>query len=683
MSNEDNGILPPPTDPSALKSILNPIHSEGATPSSTVPEPPKSPQPEPAAMTITTESAPVENQSTPAPPPIGESTLPSNGDTSLPPLPIDAPVPPSPKAADEPPPTLPEGAIPPAVSTPSVITDGLATPALEIAQPTVASEPSVAPATVEPIPESTLAPTPAPEVPAQASVTPHPEPSAPAPAQASELAPPPPPPASQLETAPAPNESAPSGVIEPAPTPAESAPAPATSTSQLPTVPPSDAMDIDQPEPSPAASLKRAGDDLEGREEKRTRDEAVAEAAPPAAEPVPAAQAPAPAPAPTPAPAQVPGLIGTVPVVVPPPPVAAGPTTPLTLTQHKHMLSCVRSLKKNKDAVYFLEPVDPIRFGIPHYPDIITKPMDLGTVETKLIVSDPRGPPKDKSKMGKWDQSKGKYNSVSDVVLDIRQIFWNTSRFNGSEHMVTQSALRLDGVLAKMLNNMPAEVSLQLIGKIVELTYQPVFAAPAAPSPAAGPSSHARRPSVSHPPAIRRTSETTDRPKREIHPPPSKDLAYADAPRKPKRRSDPQLQWALKTIKAFESTNKTYDIVSPFLFPVESLLTTFADYASVIKKPIDLHIIKQRLTDGEYDDISQVDGDMRLMFANALKYNAAQDPVAIAANQFQQLWTEKLRSVPPKYVSRDSSEDPIGGDIEYDSEDEHGEFYSSTYMFAF
>lgn len=87
--------------------------------------------------------------------------------------------------------------------------------------------------------------------------------------------------------------------------------------------------------------------------------------------------------------------------------------------------------------------------------------MDFGTVETKLIVSDPRGPPKDKSKMGKWDQSKGKYNSVSDVVLDIRQIFWNTSRFNGSEHMVTQAALRLDGVLVKMLNNMPAEVSQQ------------------------------------------------------------------------------------------------------------------------------------------------------------------------------------------------------------------------------
>lgn len=92
---------------------------------------------------------------------------------------------------------------------------------------------------------------------------------------------------------------------------------------------------------------------------------------------------------------------------------------------------------------------------------------------------------------------------------------------------------------------------------------------------------------------------------------------------------------------------------------------------------MDLLIIKQRLTDGEYDDISQVDSDMRLMFSNALKYNPAQDPVAIAATQFQQLWAEKLRSVPSKHVSRDSSEDPIGGTPDYDSEDEHGMFILS------
>jgi bromodomain-containing factor 1 len=455
MSNEDNGV--PPAEPSALKSLLNPIASEGATPSSTVPEAPKSPQQDPGPIT---QGAPVEYQSVPPP---------ANGDNSLPPLPTDAPVPPSPKAADEPPPVLPEGAIPPIVSTPSVFT--VETPALEA--PSAVAEPTPAP--------EVAAPAPAPEVAPPVESAPAP-PAESAPAPPAESAPGPPP-AALLETAPAPNEPpAPAGVIEPAPTPAE----PAAQASAIPT---SDAMDVDQPETSPAGSLKRSGEDLEGREEKRTRDDEVVPEAPqapvlasaPAPAPAPPAEAPAPqtqaqpmaeAPAPA-APAQAPPApvsqshiivpgVGTVPVVIPPPPVASGPTTPLTLTQHKHMLSCIRSLKKNKDAALFLEPVNPVLFGIPHYPDIIKNPMDLGTVETKLIVSDPRGPPKDKSKMGKWDQSKGKYNSVADVSLDVRQIFWNTARFNGMDHVVTQAATRLDAVFAKMIANIPAEVSFTL-----------------------------------------------------------------------------------------------------------------------------------------------------------------------------------------------------------------------------
>lgn len=39
---------------------------------------------------------------------------------------------------------------------------------------------------------------------------------------------------------------------------------------------------------------------------------------------------------------------------------------------------------KQKGAHWFHEPVDPVKFGIMDYFDIITKPMDLGTVKKKL-----------------------------------------------------------------------------------------------------------------------------------------------------------------------------------------------------------------------------------------------------------------------------------------------------------
>jgi bromodomain-containing factor 1 len=122
------------------------------------------------------------------------------------------------------------------------------------------------------------------------------------------------------------------------------------------------------------------------------------------------------------------------------------------------LLQSVRTLKKAKDAVNFLEPVNVVLFNIPHYAQIITKPMDLGTVEHKLLASDPRGPPKDKSKLAKWDESKGTYKSVSEVVADVRQIWENTRKFNGPAHVVSQMASKLDDMFERQLKNLPAEV---------------------------------------------------------------------------------------------------------------------------------------------------------------------------------------------------------------------------------
>lgn len=42
------------------------------------------------------------------------------------------------------------------------------------------------------------------------------------------------------------------------------------------------------------------------------------------------------------------------------------------------------ALKKNKNSWPFLDPVDPIALGIPHYPEIVKQPMDLATVTANL-----------------------------------------------------------------------------------------------------------------------------------------------------------------------------------------------------------------------------------------------------------------------------------------------------------
>ena len=52
--------------------------------------------------------------------------------------------------------------------------------------------------------------------------------------------------------------------------------------------------------------------------------------------------------------------------------------------QQKFLSALLRQVKKPKDALPFLQPVDPVKLNIPRYFDIITRPMDISTIEKKL-----------------------------------------------------------------------------------------------------------------------------------------------------------------------------------------------------------------------------------------------------------------------------------------------------------
>ncbi|OCF33062.1 bromodomain-containing factor 1, partial [Kwoniella heveanensis BCC8398] len=624
------------------KPLLNPLQSEASAPASTAVEPPRSPNPANPATddqgnTVTegvnghlqpaAASSSAGPSATPTPAPVTSASVVEQEEPSRSPLPPDATVPPTPRAEDEAPPPLPAGAIPSAVPTPSVIT----TEDLEKQGGILGVEAS-------------SLPTPAPEEPA--SVAPSPVAASAPVAEVAE-------PKQEQETAGDPMDVDAKGEEEAA-------------------VPESSGLQASASD----GSLKRAGESLEpGREEKRMKEESPAvndaAAVPPTAGPVtqatstpaPAASSSTPLP-PANSQAAEPSVASPAPPADAPPPAwlsyqppaprPSGPTTPLTQHQHKHLLNAVRGLKKRTpDAAFFTQPVDTVLFNIPHYPQIIETPMDLGTVETKLIVSDPRGPPKDKSKMAKWDTSKGVYTSYSEVVTDVRTIWENSRKFNGKEHGVTQAADRLDSAFETALSKIPPEPT-----PVVATPPTPV-APPPAPAAAAGPS--ARRASISQPPVIRRSSDDA-RPKREIHPPPSKDLAYeetAGAARKPKRRNDPQLQWANRTIKALETSQKFYTTVQPFLYPVEQIIEQLPDYGKFIKRPIDLNHITEKLAASVYEEFQQVDDDIRLMISNAMKFNPPGHEVNTAANHFLQIWEEKLKGLPAKQEARDSSEDPL------------------------
>jgi hypothetical protein len=86
-----------------------------------------------------------------------------------------------------------------------------------------------------------------------------------------------------------------------------------------------------------------------------------------------------------------------------------------------------------------------------------------------------------------------------------------------------------------------------------------------------------RRPSTSVPVIRRSEAEQIGRPKREIHPPPPKDLPYADAPRKNRKgkkvKDDgtaEQLKYCGKILQELHR-KQHYPIASPFYEPVGTL----------------------------------------------------------------------------------------------------------------
>ncbi|KAI0670108.1 Bromodomain-containing protein [Trametes maxima] len=353
------------------------------------------------------------------------------------------------------------------------------------------------------------------------------------------------------------------------------------------------------------------------------------------------------------------------------------PSSPLTLStaQWRFCLSTVRTLKRMKDAGPFLTPVDPIALGVPHYPTIIKHPMDFSTIERKLTASNPTKPDP--------NPVNPRYSSADAFVSDIRLIFSNCLTFNGPEHPVTHMGKRVEAVFDKQVKQMPPPEEVRPtkpLGTARSNVAQPKPPAPKKvatppPPPVTQPKKAARRPSTTVP-VIRRNDETAgaSRPKREIHPPPPKDLPYAESARKSRKAKGPKDAHVAEQLKFCEKMWKDlhqkqhYTIANPFYEPVDPLKMGIPEYPKVIKKPMDLSTMKKKLEGGEYSTAEKFRDDFRLMIKNCLTFNPPGNPVHEAGKALQQLFDEKWKNLPtPRTYEASDEEDE---DEDMDSEDE-------------
>lgn len=89
---------------------------------------------------------------------------------------------------------------------------------------------------------------------------------------------------------------------------------------------------------------------------------------------------------------------------------------------------------KSKGGYYFHEPVDPAKYGIDDYFDIITEPMDFGTIKRKLTHN--------------------VYSEINEFIRDMNLVFSNCIKYNGTENLISKYAIEIRNLFEENMKQM-------------------------------------------------------------------------------------------------------------------------------------------------------------------------------------------------------------------------------------
>lgn len=349
--------------------------------------------------------------------------------------------------------------------------------------------------------------------------------------------------------------------------------------------------------------------------------------------------------------------------------------TPVTKPQHKFMLRIVSNIKRTNDAAPFGKPVDIVALNIPNYPSIVSKPMDLRTMEEKL--------------------KSNQYPTVAAYAEDFNLIVQNSIAFNGLDHVVTKNAQNIKASFDKQMANLPGpevaeptpadkkkKAPASVTPKVAPSRRESRSSLPGSarsPVTAASPTTFALGPQGV--PLIRRDSTVGDgRPKREIHPPAPRDLPYANQkPKKKKYQSELKFcQYVMNELLKPKYQHYAF----PFLVPVDPVALNIPHYHKLIKHPMDLGTVGSKLSHGQYENAKEFEADIRLIFQNCYKFNPASDPVHGMGKSLEavldEIWAEKARWIDANTPgsgpqSLGSTPEPDDEEDEEDEDDEEEE----------
>jgi bromodomain-containing factor 1 len=342
---------------------------------------------------------------------------------------------------------------------------------------------------------------------------------------------------------------------------------------------------------------------------------------------------------------------------------------PLTQYQIKELAKALRSVKSTHDGKNFRGAAVELWPAIKElYLSKIDNPIDLSKIEQRLKA--------------------GHYKTMSDYIKDLDLLYDNCVTFNGPDHDVTKSA-------TTVRNNLLSKIPSRDPPKVEKKKKRPPPAAPSAahraiperrlsrgphtglagtPATAGAAQTFAVDPNGT--PLIRRDStKTTDggRPKREIHPPKSKDLVYAA---RPKKKFATELKFCENVLNEIKRP-KYINLSAAFAVPVDPVALGIPDYFKIIKNPMDLSLITEKLNNGQYQSAKEFEADMRLMFRNCYKFNPPGTPVHIMGRELEAVfdaeWQRKAQYIADHTVSNAASPESSAESAEEESEEEEPE----------
>lgn len=135
------------------------------------------------------------------------------------------------------------------------------------------------------------------------------------------------------------------------------------------------------------------------------------------------------------------------------------------------------------------------------------------------------------------------------------------------------------------------------------------------------------------------------RPKREIHPPPSKDYPETLTKKRNPYAHSTEMKFCIQTLKELKKSKYSH-FNYPFLQPVDPVALNIPDYPLIIKEPMDLSTIEHKLNEGLYVNADEFEKDIRLTFSNCYVYNSSTLPVYQMAKSLEHVFNEKWKQKP-------------------------------------